>query len=156
MSSILPALSIAIVCVFCVYVLHYLSQRSRRHAVLEKFNLGPKDGWKVIGCDVNRVQSKLQIECDSVRGIPDLIARSGDNQKILIGELKSRKYYGKVTEYERNQIALYAGMAGKIWKRHTIELMICYGDELVPIEYDQGRYERLIDLVPECRRAMRR
>ena len=70
----------------------------------------------------------------------------------IIGEAKSRRFRGRITDYERYQVTLYLGLV-QVQYGLPARGLLRYGcGRVVPIEFDPDLYDHLISLQPECRR----
>ena len=72
----------------------------------------------------------------------------------IIGEAKSRHYRGRVTSYELYQATLCLGMAHRLYRR-PIRVILLYGcGRLIPLDFDEELYRRLLALIPQCGQPM--
>lgn len=124
----------------------------RDHEALALFGLSPRE-WRVIGTDLGHHPNPVYLRAGPVHGAPDALFASRDGRRLIVGELKSRRHRGHITDYERYQTTLYCGAALRQQKAVSVSALIRYADKVVPLAYDNSLFRHLLDLAPEAIQA---
>ena len=150
----LPALA-TVLFTFAGIALLLLARRRRRYAarICRRWGLDPRD-VTVLSSDLGRHRSGRRLRADGLVGTPDVLFRDRRRRQIIVGEAKSRHYTGSITPYERYQVTLYLGMAERLYRRPVTAILLYGNGGLVPLDFDEELYRRLLTLIPRCRRAM--
>ena len=128
---------------------------SRSDRICGLFGLDPEE-YQLVASDLGGGKDKIFIRNDGVVGVPDAIFRSLTDDSIIVGEAKSRRYRGSVSDYERYQVTLYLGASRRRF-RNVSQGLIRYGcGTCVPIPFQEEAYWRLINLIPDYRRVARK
>lgn len=150
---------LAIVAVlFALFLSRHRPSKSRAERLLSLFHLSPEQ-YRLLGSDLSGGRDKIWLSGYGLLGVPDAVFERIEDGHILIGEFKSRAYRGAVSNYERNQVLLYIGLARKKYRSQASGLILYgrYGcSYCVPIAYSANAFQRLVNLVPECKKAIRR
>lgn len=127
--------------------------KSQSASLCDVFEL-PATEYTLIGTDLGGSENRVFLRADQVVGVPDAIFRGRGS--IIIGEAKSRHYRGHLTDYENYQVQLYMGAASRTYRK-PCRAKIRYGcGSVVPVEFDQSIYDRLLRLIPSCQDALGR
>ena len=114
----------------------------------------------VISTDIGGNKPKLTLRYQSVIGDPDAIFRHALLPIYVIGEAKSRKYYGRrsrgITDYEYNQLTLYMGMVKKTRFAISVCGLFRYADTVKPIDLNVKHFLYLLSLQSEAKDFLKR
>ena len=133
-----------------------LHVRRRRYAerICRRWSLDPAR-VRVIASDLGRHRATWSMRADGLIGNPDVIFRDRNSRRLIVGEAKSRHFKGDVTPYERYQVTLYLGMAKRLYRMPATAIILFGNGRRVPVEFDPALYERLLTLLPDCRKDVR-
>jgi hypothetical protein len=139
----------------CV-ALALLAWRARRPAPTEarlaaEFGLPPA-GYRVLGADVGGYERQYLVEADGLRGLPDAVFESSN--ELVVGDVKTRRFRGAVSAYERYQMTLYIGMLRRRFPGRAVRGAIRYRDAVIAIPFDEELYRWLLSRAPELRQRL--
>jgi hypothetical protein len=110
--------------------------------------------YRVLGADVGNFATPFGVQADGLIGRPDAVFISHDGTEIVVGEVKSRRHRGRITEYERYQMTLYLGAVRQRFRRQSVRGLLRFHDAVVESRFEESTYQRLLNLIPDCRRAL--
>lgn len=120
--------------------------------VMRMFGLQGGD-WQVVGGDIRGIRPRVFLRSRSVTGAPDAVFRCHSRGLIVVGELKSRRYRGRLRWREYFQVQLYAHLARRRWRRWDVLIRLRFADAIVDVAPDAKVAEALENLAPELRSA---
>jgi len=126
---------------------------ARAEDLCRSFGLDPA-GYRVLGADVGEFARPFGVRADGLIGRPDAVFLSRDGTEVIVGEVKSRHHRGRITEYERYQMTLYLGAVRQRFRRHSVRGLLRFHDVVVESRFEESTYQRLLSLIPDCRRAL--
>lgn len=143
-----PIEIVVLVAVACIaLVLFSRRGRTPRSGICKLFQLDPSK-YQLLATDLGDGSKKIFLSGDGIVGVPDAIFLSSIDDRIVIGEAKTRRFLGQVTRYERYQVLLYLGLAMRKYRKSARGL-IRYGcGTVVSVEWDQPTYVYLISQIP--------
>ena len=149
---VVPAAAVLIIAVASL-TLHF---RRRRHTerICRRWGLDPAR-VRVIASDLGRHRATWSMRADGLVGNPDAIFRDRTSRRLIVGEAKSRHYQGSITPHERYQVTLYLGMAERLYRQPATAILLFGNGRRVPVEFDPATYQRLLALLPDCRKDTR-
>ena len=148
-----PAIGLALLALLAVLIVSLIARRRSPRDIVRRWGLDPAS-CRVLASDLARHGSRPSLVADGLAGSPDALMRERREGTIIVGEAKSRHYRGRVTPYEYYQVTLYLGMAKRLYRRPVRAILLYGNGRLVPLEFDEDLYRRLLALIPRCRRAM--
>ena len=150
MTKLILILGLALVVVLIVLRVRHPS-RPLQDRLARFFHLDPAS-VELIGSDFGKSDNPVWLLGDHLVGKPDAMFLDPAAGEHIIGEAKSRRFRGRITDYERYQVTLYLGLV-QVQYGLPARGLLRYGcGQVVPIEFDPDLYEHLISLQPECRR----
>ena len=150
-TAIHVALAVAILVIAVSSIALHLRRRRYAERLCRRWGLDPAR-VRVIASDLGRHRATWSMRADGLVGNPDVIFRDRASRRLVVGEAKSRHCKGDVTPYERYQVTLYLGMAKRLYRMPATAIILFGNGRRVPVEFDPALYERLLALLPACRR----
>ena len=154
-TAVHAAVASAVLVVAVSAIALHLRRRRYTARICRRWGLDPAR-VRVIASDLGRHRATWSIRADGLVGNPDVIFRDRSARRLVVGEAKSRHCKGDITPYERYQVTLYLGMAKRFYRMPASAIILFGNGRRVPVEFDPALYERLLALLPECRRSAAR
>ena len=151
-TAVYAALAAAVLVIAVSSIALHLRHRRYTARICRRWGLDPAR-VRVIASDLGRHRSTWSLRADGLVGKPDVIFRDRTARCLVVGEAKSRHCKGDITPYERYQVTLYLGMAMRLYRMPVSAIVLFGNGRRVPVEFDPALYERLLTLLPECRRS---
>ena len=129
----------------------HLRRRRFTERICRRWGLDPAR-VRVIASDLGRHRATWSLRADGLVGIPDVIFRDRRSGHLIVGEAKSRHWKGAVTPYEHYQVTLYLGMARRLYRQPATAILLYGNGRRVSLEFDPTTYQRLLALLPDCRK----
>ena len=126
---------------------------ARAEDLCRSFGLDPAR-YRVLGADVGDFATPFGVNADGLIGRPDAVFISCDRAEVIIGEVKSRHHRGRISEYERYQMTLYLGAVRERFRHQSVRGLLRFHDAVVESRFEESTYQRLLNLIPDCRRAL--
>lgn len=159
MTAILVILVLLALFALVFRVIARVPRRAARPAdedtLCNSFRLSPSH-YRVLGADVGGYPVQFNVRADGLIGRPDVVFMSYSADEVVCGEVKSRHYHGRMTDYERFQAVLYMGALMKHFPGRRVRCLIRYRDRVVEAHYCPNTYRTLLQLRAEYARASRR
>lgn len=106
---------------------------------------------RLVAADIGGRRPKV-FYWNGIRGTPDaaFIMRRGLRRHGVVCDYKSRRFNGRISDYERYQIILYMGIFRALYRLPSVEGRIRYADQLVTIAWDSATFNWLVGLRQRC------
>ena len=147
--SALIALAIAALGLYAVF---RQSRRSQADRVFELFGLDPSE-YELLGFDLGDGSRKITLKGLGLIGAPDALFRRCSDGRLLVGDLKTRRFRGSPSRYERFQMTLYMGVASHQYGAPADAVLRYACGRLEPVDFDPGCFEDLRAQIGPLRKA---
>lgn len=151
-SIVTIALIIAILAGYAVWAFHR-GKRLAKSELFTKFELDLAE-YQLISTDLGDEHPKVFLSTQDIVGVADAMFRSRRHPVLVVGEAKSRRYRGRMRRREYYQMILYLGAARRQFPRLRVTGRLSYADAVVPVEFDEDTFRKLLSMVPELRQFL--